>query len=245
MTLQSAAQRLGQLITSTEAGRLAARFADGDTLTQAIQGFASSRKTEIRRALEEAEVVPTNLPVALPVLAAIKGAASANTTEFSPIWTLPGYLADYGALTTSIKDLVLTARQSVTCSTYNFQKSSALWEALREVSQRGTVDVRLYLDTRAADHDRWPGSPTSTDVAAQLPAASVFRTKQLNGALVRNHAKFVAVDHQYLVVTSANFSLSAEHNNIELGLRVDSRPLTELVEKQVRDLESSTYEIVT
>ena len=237
--------RLGALLTGSEAAKLAARFAVGDTLTQAIQGVALGRRPEVRAALEAAGVVPSNLGLAVPVLRAVQGAATARTTDISPIWTLPGHLADYGALTTSIKDLVLTARQSVTCSTFNFQKTSALWDALREVAARGTVEVRVYLDTQAADHhDTWAGSPTSLDVAAQLTGADVFRTRQLDGKLVRNHAKFVAVDHQFLVVTSANFSLSAEHHNIELGLRVDSRSLAEQVEKQLLDAQASLYEAV-
>lgn len=235
--------RLGALLTGSEAAKLAARFADGDTLTQAIQGVALGRRPEVRAALEAAGVVPSNLGLAVPVLRAIQGAATARTTDISPIWTLPGHLADYGALTTSLKDLVLTARQSVTCSTFNFQTSSALWEALRVVAGRGTVDVRVYLDTKAADHNTWAGSPTSQEVAAQLAGATVYRTRKLNDTLVRNHAKFVAVDHQFLIVTSANFSHSAEHHNIELGLRVDSRSLTELVEQQLIDAEAFLYEL--
>lgn len=245
--MSSAAARLGRLLTGTEAGKLAARLADGDSLTQALQGISPGRKPEVRRALEEAGIVPANLPVALAVLNAIEGAATARTTEISPVWTLPGYIADYGALTTSIKDLVLTARQSVTCSTFNFQKTSSLWVALREVAARGTVDVRVYMDTGAADHSKQKRkqSPTSADVAAQLHGAQVYRTRTLSGNFVVNHAKFVAVDHQFLIVTSANFSRRAEHHNIELGLRVDSRPLTELVEKQLHDAAASVYEIVT
>lgn len=235
--------RLGALLTGSEATKLAARFADGDTLTQAMQGVALGRRPEVRAALEAAGVVPSNPGLAVPVLRAIQGAATARTTDISPIWTLPGHLADYGALTTSLKDLVLTARQSVTCSTFNFQTSSALWEALRVVAGRGTVDVRVYLDTKAADHNTWAGSPTSQEVAAQLAGATVYRTRKLNDTLVRNHAKFVAVDHQFLIVTSANFSHSAEHHNIELGLRVDSRSLTELVEQQLIDAEAFLYEL--
>jgi len=236
--------RLGALLTGSEAAKLAARYADGDTLPQSLQGVPTARRPEVRAALEAAGVVPSNLQVALAVLNAIHGAATARTTDISPIWTLPGHLADYGALTTSIKDLILTARQSVTCSTFNFQKSSALWDALREVAERGTVEVRVYLDTQAADHSTWAGSPTSAEVAAQLVGAAVFRTRQLNGKLVRNHAKFIAVDHQFLIVTSANFSLSAEHHNVELGIRIDSRTLAELVEQQLLDAEASLYELV-
>lgn len=236
--------QLGRLLTGSEAATLAARLADGDTLTQALQGVAAGRRPEVRAALEAAAVVPGNIGVALPVLRAIQGAATARTTAISPVWTLPGHLADYGALTAYTKDLVLAARHTVTCSTFNFQKSSSLWDALREVAARGTVDVRVYLDTDAADGHPWPGSPSSAEVAGQLAGGLVFKTRQLDGKPVRNHAKFVAVDHQFLIVTSANFSLSAEERNIELGLRVDSRPLTELVEQQLLDAEATLYERV-
>ncbi|WP_228489024.1 phospholipase D-like domain-containing protein [Raineyella fluvialis] len=72
----------------------------------------------------------------------------------------------------------------------------------------------------------------------------MYRTRPLNGKPVRNHAKFVAVDHQFLIVTSANFSMSAEQNNVELGLRVYSTALTQMVEDQLWDAESSLYERV-
>ncbi|HHU10364.1 MAG TPA: hypothetical protein GXZ60_10170 [Intrasporangiaceae bacterium] len=106
--------------------------------------------------------------MAVPILRAIQGANS-RATQISPVWTLPGHLADYGGLTSSVKDLVTSARVSVTCSTFNFQKSSALWDALREVAARGTVDIRVYLDTDAADGPAcsanartWPWSATPT-----------------------------------------------------------------------------------
>lgn len=234
--------RLGQLLTSSEAAKLAARYADGDTLTQALHGVALARRPEIRAVLEACGVVPTNLHVAIPVLRAVQGAGS-RTTDISPVWTLPGHLADYGSLTTSTKDLVLSARTAVTCSTYNFQRSSSLWKALREVASRGTVQVRVYMDTEAAAQGG-PNSPSCQEVAAQLDGAFVYRTRPLNGKPVRNHAKFVAVDHQFLIVTSANFSMSAEQNNVELGLRVHSPALTQMVEDQLWDAESSLYERV-
>ena len=223
--------RLGQLLTSSEAAKLAARYADGDTLTQALHGVALARRPEIRVVLEACGVVPTNLE-------------GSRTTDISPVWTLPGHLADYGSLTTSTKDLVLSARTAVTCSTYNFQRSSSLWEALREVASRGTVQVRVYMDTEAAAGQTGPNSPSCQEVAAQLVGAFVYRTRSIDGKPVRNHAKFVAVDHQFLIVTSANFSMSAEQNNVELGLRVHSPALTQIVEDQLWDVESTVYERV-
>ncbi|WP_228489023.1 hypothetical protein [Raineyella fluvialis] len=74
--------RLGKLLTSSEAAQLAARYADGDTLTQALHGIALARRPEIRAVLEACGVVPTNLQVAIPVLRAVQGAGS-RTTDIS------------------------------------------------------------------------------------------------------------------------------------------------------------------
>ena len=54
---------------------------------------------------------------------------------------------------------------------------------------------------------------------------------------MRNHAKFLVVDHQILVVTSANLSLSAEERNVDLGLRIDDPLLARTGEDQMRALE--------
>lgn len=208
-----------------------------------MQRIAQTRRSEVRTALESAEVTPANAEVAISVLRAIEGAGS-NHTEIIPVWTLPGHLADYGELTTSIKDLVLSARVSVTCSTFNFQKSSGLWDALNAVASRGTVDVRVYLDAGAAANPKFAGSPSAHEVALQLAGAKVLQTRALGGKPLRNHAKFVAVDHRFLIVTSANFSKSAENLNVELGLRIDNAHLAQQVEDQLLENELTLYEAV-
>jgi phosphatidylserine/phosphatidylglycerophosphate/cardiolipin synthase-like enzyme len=45
-------------------------------------------------------------------------------------------------------------------------------------------------------------------------------------------------------VTSANYSWSAEHGNVEFGVLVDDRNLTEAVEHELRDAEPMLYERV-
>lgn len=137
--------------------------------------------------------------------------------------TMPGHLAQGGRLTSSVPHLVDHARQSVACSTFNFQRSSGLWEALRRAALRPELTVRVYLDTAAADQQPKPWSPTTTEVATQLRPGAVLRTKDFDGRSVRNHAKFLAIDHRFLLVTSANFSWSAEHGNVEFGVLVDNR----------------------
>ena len=80
--------------------------------------------------------------------------------------------------------------------------------------------MRVYVDTGAADHG---AAPTTDEVAAHLPRVSCGRS--FDGASVRNHAKFLAIDHRFLLVTSANFSWSAENGNLELGVLIDNRNL--------------------
>ena len=70
----------------------------------------------------------------------------------------------------------------------------------------------------------------------------MLRTQPLDGRPVRNHAKFLAIDHRFLLVTSANFSWSAEHGNVEFGVLIDNRNLTESVERELRNVEDALFE---
>jgi phosphatidylserine/phosphatidylglycerophosphate/cardiolipin synthase-like enzyme len=233
-----AARRLGELLTGTEAKEIADRLDDGDTLTTALKSVSAGRRAQIRSFLETGSV-----PSLVAVLRAVEGARS-TPTVLDPLWTMPGHLAQGGRLTGSVPHLVDNARQSVTCSTFNFQRSSGLWTALRQAARRPEVTVRVYLDTAAADQRPKPWSPTTTEVATQLRPGVVLRTREFDGCRVRNHAKFLAIDHRFLLVTSANFSWSAEHDNVEFGVLIDNRPLAEAVEREMLLAEDLLYERV-
>jgi phosphatidylserine/phosphatidylglycerophosphate/cardiolipin synthase-like enzyme len=81
-------------------------------------------------------------------------------------------------------------------------------------------------------------------LAAHLHPAVVLPTKSFDGGYGRNHAKFLAVDHRFLLVTSANFSWSAEQGNVEFGVLLDNPNLTEAVECELRDVEEALYKRV-
>jgi phosphatidylserine/phosphatidylglycerophosphate/cardiolipin synthase-like enzyme len=210
-------------------------------LTTALKVIATGRRSEVRALLEAAASTTTAQGQLIAVLRAVEGARSAPTL-LDPLWTMPGHLAQSGPLTTSVAHLVDGARCSVTCSTFNFQRTSELWSSLRQAARRPEITVRVYLDTRAADHGSSGRSPTTTEVAKHLLPATVLRTKEFDGGYVRNHAKFLAVDHRFLLVTSANFSWSAENNNIEFGVLIDNPNLTEAVERELSRAEDSLYE---
>ena len=230
-----AARSLGRLLTAVEARGIADRLADDDTLTVAVQVVAPDRRQEVRSALETAGLAGEPA-AAIAALRAIEGARSRPTT-ITPVWTMPGHLAQAGALTSSVAHLVDTARTSVTCSTFNFQATSSLWAALKAAASRPYVKVRVYVDTAAA-----ASGPSVQEVAARLHPAVVLHTTTFAGVQVRNHAKFVAVDHRFLLISSANFSWSAEHGNLEFGVLIDNSALTSRVEAELLAVENFLYE---
>jgi phosphatidylserine/phosphatidylglycerophosphate/cardiolipin synthase-like enzyme len=236
----AAARRLGELLTATEARGIADRLEDGDTLSVALRVVGATHRAEVRSLIEGVEGHDS----AAFVLHAIEGARSA-ITHLETLWTMPGHLAQGGPLTSSAPHLVDNARTSVTCSTFNFQKSSGMWDALARAAGRPEMEVRVYVDTDAADLEPNPWTPTTTELAAHLHPAVVLRTKSFAGNQVRNHAKFLAVDHRFLLVTSANFSWSAEQGNVEFGVLIDHPNLTESVEREMHEAEDSLYERVT
>jgi len=102
--------------------------------------------------------------------------------------------------------------------------------------------MKVYIDTDAADAGpRRPGSPTTDEVAAHLHPALILRTKQFDGRQVRNHSKFLSIDHRFLLVTSANFSWSAENANLEFGLLLDNPNLAGAIERELRDAEDFIF----
>ena len=235
-----AARELGRLLSGTEAKEIADRLADGDTVTAALKAVAAGRRPALR-ALLAPDPVAFAPDQAVSVLRAIEGARS-TTTAIDPLWTMPGHLARSGPLTSSVTHLVENARESVTCSTFNFQRSSGLWSALRTAALRPEISVRVYVDRKSAEQSV---SPSTGEVAAHLRPAVVLRTRAFDGGYVRNHAKFLAIDHRFLLVTSANFSWSAEHGNVELGVLADNPNLVQVIESEMRRVEDALYERVT
>ena len=234
------ARALGALLTGTEAREIAGHLLDGDTLTASLRVVAAGCRPEVRSllsALGERDVM-------VAVLRAIEGARSSPTTV-DPLWTMPGHLAQHGRLTHSITHLVDNARYSVVCSTFNFQRSSGLWQALQRAARRSEITMKVYLDTNAADGGgRRASAPTTDEVAMHLNPAIVLRTKSFDGHQIRNHSKLVSIDHRFLLVTSANFSWSAENANLEFGVLIDNLNLAESVERELRDAEDMVFERV-
>lgn len=230
---------VGRYLTATEARQVADRLAEGEPLSSALNAVDGSRRSEADALLRATGLSAADL---IAPLRAVQGAKSVVTSA-QAVWTMPGHFVMASPLNTSTAELVRSARSSVVCSTYNFQQTSGLWRALRDAAMRPGVRVRVYIDAEAA---AGPGNgPSAIEIAQWIAPGRVFRTRPVDGQPVRNHAKFVSVDHRFLIVTSANYSWSAENRNVELGIRADDSGLASAVEQQMRDAEAVLYERVT
>lgn len=168
--------RLAGALTGAEANQVADRLAARASRAQVLQMLSPTRRGELRPLLDATvDVAPEELVRALRCIAVAK----ADRPRIGLIWTAPRDLVSGGGLTSALHHLVDDARGSIVCATFNFQRSSAQWEALREASARPDLDVRVYVDQSAADARPRPGTPTTREVADELRGATVLRSRSL------------------------------------------------------------------
>lgn len=226
---------LGSFLTSTEAARLALQFETGTPVSIAVREIALARRGRVRELLDVSGVGPSDLDRTTSILRAIAG-AKAVQRELTPVWTMPGNGAITGHLTSEFHRIVGAARQSVTAATYNFQDTSQMWAALKSASEQPGVVVTVYVDAAAAN---------AATIKTQLPRATVYRSAVLpNGKQVVSHAKFIVIDHELLLITSANFSYSAENLNVEFGILIRDSAVAASVEAAMMGKHGSLYEIL-
>jgi len=228
-------EALGDFLTAKEAIGIAILLTMGQHTTLALREVNAGRREEAKNLLASAGLGHTDVDRSVAVLHAIVG-AKAVRRDLTPVWTMPGNEATVGYLTGEFHRIVQAARQSVTCATYNFEQTSQMWAVLKEASEQPGVVVTVYVDGDKADADK---------VKTQLQRATVYRSAVLpNGKRVVSHAKFIIIDHAVLLLTSANFSFSAENRNVEFGLRVHDAALAESVEATMTSKHGSLYELV-
>ena len=226
---------LGRFLTATEARGMAAILASGEHVNKALREVSSARRAEAKNLMAACGLDHDNAQLAVAVLGGIAG-AKATQRDLTPVWTMPGNEAEVGHLTSQFHKLVLGARTSVTAATYNFTPKSHMWKVLKEASEHPGVQVSVYVDGDKAD---------AKEVKAQMPKAAVYRSGLLpDGRQMVSHAKFIVIDHSLMLITSANFSYSAENLNVEFGLLVDDPTLAESVEEQMFSKRGSLYQAV-
>ena len=153
--------------------------------------------------------------MSVAVLRAIAGAKSVHR-DLTPVWTMPGNEATIGHLT----ERVPPTRRSR--PHLGHLRDLQLRDDLADVG-RAQDSIRTARRRRHRLRRRRQGRRRK--VKAQLPRATIYRSAELpNGQAVVSHAKFIVIDHEVLLLTSANFSFSAENRNVEFGLLIRDRP---------------------
>ncbi|WP_024445216.1 DISARM system phospholipase D-like protein DrmC [Mycolicibacterium iranicum] len=228
-------KQLGEYLTATEAESLAVLIDAGEHTTHALASVSHARRDRVANLLNSAGIGHTEPAISVAMLRGIAGAKSAHR-DLTPVWTMPGNEATTGHLTNQFHDVVAAARISVTCATYNFSSTSSMWDALQKASEEPEVVVCVYVDAGKGD----PGG-----VKARLPRATVYRSANLpNGQPIVSHTKFIVVDHEVVLLTSANFSYNAENRNIEFGLLIRDSGLAASIESTMASKRGSLYELV-
>lgn len=228
-------KQLGEYLTATEAESLAVLIDAGEHTTHALASVSHARRDRAANLLNLAGIGHTEPAISVAVLRGIAGAKSAHR-DLTPVWTMPGNEATTGHLTNQFHDVVAAARISVTCATYNFSSTSSMWDALQKASEEPEVVVCVYVDAGKGD----PGG-----VKARLPRATVYRSANLpNGQPIVSHTKFIVVDHEVVLLTSANFSYNAENRNIEFGLLIHDSGLAASIESTMASKRGSLYELM-
>ncbi|GJO02310.1 hypothetical protein NJB18091_37050 [Mycobacterium marinum] len=226
---------LGEYLTSGEAEALAVLLDAGEHTAHALLAVSTARRERAAELLKAAGLGHGDPILSTAVLRAIAGAKAVHH-QLVPVWTMPGNEATIGYLTSEFHRVVSAARVSVTCATYNFSANSNMWDVLKNVSEQPDVTVCVYVDAEKGD-------PCS--VKAQLPRATVYRSGQLpDGSLIVSHTKFVIVDHEVVLLTSANFSYSAENRNVEFGLLIQDNGLATSIESTMASKRGTLYELV-
>ena len=225
---------LGEFLSASEAEALAVQFASGQHTLKALAVVNAARRGEAKQLFLDAGLSHDDGHRAAEVLRAIAGAKSLNR-DLTPVWTMPGNEAKVGHLTGEFHRLVDAARQSIVCATYNFEQSSQMWKVLKKASEQPGLVVTVYVDGDKAD---------AAKVKCQLPNATVYQSAELpNGQRVVSHAKFTVIDHELLLLTSANFSFSAENRNVEFGLLIRDSALAAAVESTMASKHGTLYEL--
>lgn len=225
---------LGAYLTANEAAGLAVLLGAGEHTVQALSAVGAARRERAGELLKAAGIGHTDSALSVAVLRGIAGAKSVHH-ELIPVWTMPGNEASIGHLTGQFHDVVAGARVSVTCATYNFSPTSNMWDALLTASEEPDVAVCVYVDGDKGD---------STGVKARLPRATVYRSGTLaDGQPIVSHTKFIIVDGEIVLLTSANFSYSAENTNVEFGLLIHDSGLAASIESTMASKRGSLYEL--
>lgn len=161
------------------------------------------------------------------------------------VWSGPDALgAESRDSARKLEELFARATQSVLLAGYNL-RPGAHFDALAEAARRVpaltvAVFAHVFTDARptmegclAAHDEGLRATLRGVDrarVTAHRPSAE--RLAEAREGRFHMHAKCVTVDDRFVLVTSANFSFTAQERNVEVGVALDDRRLARRIRDQ-------------
>jgi phosphatidylserine/phosphatidylglycerophosphate/cardiolipin synthase-like enzyme len=124
----------------------------------------------------------------------------------------------------------------VTCATYNFETTSKMWTVLSRLAKNTGTSSSPSTSTATRRMPRSRGN-------CRVPPSTVRVTCRWQAHVV-SHAKFIVVDHTVLLLTSANFSFSAENRTSSSACWIHDPALAASVEETMETKQHTLYELV-
>lgn len=154
-----------------------------------------------------------------------------------------------------VSELFRNAHESVLIAGYAVYQGQKVFLALAErMAALPTLQVRMFLDVARKQGDtssaetvtsRFVHQFKSSQWPGEMPLPQVYCCKQLledvNGRSASLHAKCTVVDGQRVFVSSANFTEAAQQRNVEIGLLLQSRIVSERVRRFFDTLVDTGY----
>jgi phosphatidylserine/phosphatidylglycerophosphate/cardiolipin synthase-like enzyme len=222
-------QNIAKLITASEAERLAAGFNTGQPISQLINIVNIDLRKEIRPYLEEIKNKKSK-DEASDFFLALSLMGKKYISEIDIVWSGPKSPGAEGRTTWGVaSELVNSAVEEVYAATYSASNQSPYLKSMVKALERGV------LITCLVDPQRQPES--ANVIKKLLPSARLLRMKNFEkDDWSSMHSKFVVVDYQKILITSANFSKVAADTSLETGILLNNSSLALQMKKHVDQL---------
>jgi phosphatidylserine/phosphatidylglycerophosphate/cardiolipin synthase-like enzyme len=179
---------------------------------------------EVVRSAEASPTSPDSLAAMLKTALTVKGALAASRRDATLVWTGPEvHESAFRTTAQTIAELVEGAQSQILMSTYSLRATGrppagSLVGQLARARHRG-VHVTLVLhqndENRRALLQPWPSwTPPPRVLTWPIPDGD---------EMVKLHAKIVAVDDRWLLISSANLTYHGFFANLEMGVLLHGR----------------------
>jgi phosphatidylserine/phosphatidylglycerophosphate/cardiolipin synthase-like enzyme len=222
-------QRIAELITASEAERLAAGFAIGQPVSHLINIVNNELRKDIRPFLEEMREKLSDQD-SCDFFSALSFMGKKYISEIDIVWSGPNSAGAEGRTTWGVaSELVNSAVEEVYAATYSASNQSPYLKSMVKALDRGVLITCLVDPQRQSD--------SANVIKKLLPGARLLRMKKFEkDDWSSMHSKFVVVDYKKILITSANFSKVAADTSLETGILLNNSSIALQMKKHIDQL---------